>query len=104
MTCLDPQYRIVIQCLNSVYILSEHEIVKPKLRMLKELTDGNDYNINDTQSDIIEELTHAETDAIVLNESANKPDKPNQMLGNNQNEDVTQTYVQIKTSPNRLKN
>ena len=36
-------------------------------------------DINDTQSDIIEELIHVETDTIVLNESASKPDKPNQM-------------------------
>ena len=50
LTCLDPQYGIV-QCQNIVYVLNEHEIVQPKLRMLKELTDGNDYNINDSQSD-----------------------------------------------------
>ena len=59
--------------------------------MLKGLTDGNDYDINDTQSDIIEELIHVEPDVVVLNESASKPEQPNQMLGNNQSEDVTQT-------------
>ena len=53
---------------NIVYVLNEHEIVQPKLRMLKRLTDGNDSDINDTQSDIIEDLIHVETDAIVLNE------------------------------------
>ena len=67
MTSLESQYRIVIQCQNIVYILNEHEIVQPKLRMLKRLTDGNDFDINDTQSDITEELIHVETDAIVLN-------------------------------------
>ena len=51
--------------------------------MLKELTDGNDYNINDSQSDIIEELIHVETDAIMLNESACKLGQPDQTLGNN---------------------
>ena len=43
MTCLDPQYRIVIQCQNIVSVLNEHEIVQSKLRMLKGLTDENDY-------------------------------------------------------------
>ena len=61
LTCLDPQYRIVIQCQNIVYVLNEHEIVQPKLRMLKELTDGNDYNVNDSQSDIFVELIHVES-------------------------------------------
>ena len=60
-------------------------------------------NINDTQSDIIEELIHVETDAIVLHESVSKPDKPNQMLGNDQNEDVTQTKVQFEPSPHSLR-
>ena len=74
MTCLDPQYRIVIQCQNIVYVLNEHEIVQPKLKMSKELTDGNDYDIYDTQSDITEELIHLETDVIMLNESGSKPE------------------------------
>ena len=82
-TCLDPQYRIVIQCQNTIYVLNDHEIVQPKLRMLKGLTDGNDYDINDTQSDIIVELIHIDTDATVFNENACKPENPNQMLGNN---------------------
>ena len=84
MTCLDPQYRNVIQCQNIVYVLNEHEILQPKLRMLKGLRDGNDYDINDTRNDIIEELIHKETDAIVINE------------------DVTQTKVQIEPSPHSL--
>ena len=71
--------------------------------MLKGLTDGNDSDINDTQSDIIEELINVETDAIVINESGSKSDKPHQMLGNNQNEDMTQTKVQIEPSPHCLR-
>ena len=43
----------MMQCQNIVYVLNEHEIVQPKFRVLKGLTDRNDYNINDTQSDII---------------------------------------------------
>ena len=65
LTCLDPQYRIVIQCQKIVYVLNGDEIVQPKLRVLKELLDRNEYNINDSQSDIIEELIHIETDAIM---------------------------------------
>ena len=49
LTCLDPQYRIVIQCQNIVYVLNGHEIVQPKLIVLKELTDRNKYNINDSK-------------------------------------------------------
>ena len=48
LTCLDPQYRIVIKCQNIVYVLNGHEIVQPKLRVLKELTGRNEYNINDS--------------------------------------------------------
>ena len=103
ITSLDPQYTIVIQCQNIVYALNEQEIVQPKLRMLKGLTNGNDYDINDTQNDIIEELIHVETDAIVLNKSASKPDKPNHLLQNNQNEDVTHTKVNIEPSPHSLR-
>ena len=66
LTCLDPQYRIVIQCQNIVYVLNGHEIVQPKLRVLKELTDRTKDNINDSQSDIVEELIHVQTDAIML--------------------------------------
>ena len=53
VTCLDQKYRIVIQCQNIVYVLNEHEVAKPKLRMFEGLTDRNDYDINDTQCDII---------------------------------------------------
>ena len=37
LTCIDPQYRIVIQCQNLVYVLNGHETVQPKLRVLKEI-------------------------------------------------------------------
>ena len=43
------------------------ELYNQKPRMLKELTDGNDYNINDSQSDITEELILVETYVIMLN-------------------------------------
>ena len=49
LSCLDPQYRIVIQCHNIVHVLNEHE------KVLKELTDSTECNINDSHNDIIEE-------------------------------------------------
>ena len=63
--------------------------------MLNEVTDGNDYDINDTQGDIIEELIHVETDEIVLNKSASQLEKPNQMLENNQNKVVNQKKFRL---------
>ena len=48
----------MIQCQNIVYVLNGHESVQPKLRVLKELTDRTECNINDSQSDIVEELIH----------------------------------------------
>ena len=62
LTCLDPQYSQ-----NIVYVSNGHEMVQPKLRVLKELTNRTEYNINDSQSDIVEELIHVQTDAIMLN-------------------------------------
>ena len=103
MTCYDPKYRIVIQYQNIVYVLSEHEIEQPKLRVLERLPDRNHYNINDTQSDIIEELIQVETDEIVLNESVTQPEKLNQMLENNPNENVNQTIVDTDHSPHTLR-
>ena len=105
LTCLDPQYRIVIQCQNIVYILNGHEIVQPKLRVLKELTDRTEYNINDSQSDIVEELIHVETDAIMLSEGACKSAESDQIINNiqNQNENMTQTEVQIESGPQSLR-
>ena len=44
--CLDPQYRIVIQCQNTVHVLNEHE------KVLKELTDSTECNINDSHNDM----------------------------------------------------
>ena len=38
LACLDPQYRIVIQCQNIVHVLNEHE------KVLKELTDSTEYS------------------------------------------------------------
>ena len=43
-----------------------------KLRILKELTDRSECNINDSQSDIVEELIHVQTAAMLLNEGACK--------------------------------
>ena len=105
LTCLDPRYKIVIQCQNIFYVLNEHEIVIPKLIVLKESTDRNGYNINDSQSNIVEELIHVETDAIMLNEDACKSGQPDQKLGNgqNKNENMTQREVQIKPSPHSLR-
>ena len=53
--CLDPKYRIV-KCQIIVCVLNEHEIEQPKFRVLERLTDGNDHDNNDTQSNIIEDL------------------------------------------------
>ena len=89
---------------NIVYVLNEYGIIQSKPRMLTELTDGNYYNINDSQSDIIEELIHVETEAIMLNESACKSGQPDQILENNQNqnENMTQTKAHIEPSPHSL--
>ena len=72
---------------------------------MKELTDRNEYNINDSQSGSVEELIHVQTDAIMLNEGACKSGQPNQKLGNsqNQNEHVTKTEVQIEPGPHSLR-
>ena len=72
LACLDPQYRIAIQSQNTVYVLNEHENVQPKVRVLKELTDSTECNINDSQNNIIEELIHVQTDAILLDKGACK--------------------------------
>ena len=101
LTCLDPKYQIVIQCHNIVYVLNGHghEIVQPKLRVLNELTDRTGYDINDSQSVIVEELIHVQTDAIMLTEGACKSGQSDQ----NQNENMTQTEVQIESGPQSLR-
>ena len=53
MACLDLKYGIVIQYQNIISVLKEHEIILPKFRVLNEVTDGNDYDIDDIQGDII---------------------------------------------------
>ena len=105
LTCLDPQHKIVIQCQNIVYVLNRHEIEKPNLRVLKDLTDGTEYNINDPQSDIVEELIHVQTDAIMLNEGACKSRQSDQIIKNSQsqNENMTQTEAQIESGPQSLR-
>ena len=67
LACLDPQYRIVIQCWNIVHVLNEHE------KVLGELTDSTECNINDSHDDIIEELVQADTIASVSNKDACGP-------------------------------
>ena len=105
LACFDPQYRIVIQCQNIVYILNGHENVQPKLRVLEELTDTTECNINDSQSDIIEESIHVQTDAILLNKGACKSGQSDQIIDNGQNqyENMTQTEVQIESGPQSLR-
>ena len=100
LTCLDPQYRIVIQFQNIVHVLNGRDILQPKLRVLKELTYRTEFNINNSQSDIVE-LIHVQTDAIMLNESACKSGQLDQLIKNsqNQNENMTQTEVQIEPGP-----
>ena len=99
LACLDPQYRIVIQCQNIVYVLYEHENV------LKELTNSTECNINDSQNDIIEELTHVQTDAKLLNGGACKSVPSDQKVNNdqNQNENITQIEVQIESGSQSLR-
>ena len=75
----------MIQCQNIVYVLNGNESVQPKLGVLKKLTDRNKYNINDSQGDIVEELIHVQTDAIILNVGASKAGQPDQILNNSQN-------------------
>ena len=47
---------------------------------MKELTHRNEYNINDSQSDIVEELIHVEIDAIMLNEDAVNQDQTKYLI------------------------
>ena len=106
MTCLDPQYRIVVQCQNIVYVFNEHKIVQPKLRNLEILTNGNDHDKNGTQSDIIEEVTQVETVEIVLNESTIQPvtsEEINPMIGSNQIEIFKHTRVNIEPGLSSLR-
>ena len=105
LVCLDPQYRIVIQCQNIVHVLNEHENVQPKVRVLKELTDSTECNINDSQNDSIEELIHVQPDAILLNEGDCKSRHSDQIIDNcqDQNENVTQTVVQVESGPQSIR-
>ena len=95
----------MIQCQNIVYVLNEHGNVQPKVRVLKELTDSTVCSINDSQNDIIEELIHVQTDAILLNEGTCKSEPSDQKVdnGQNQNENMTQTEVQIESGPQNLR-
>ena len=99
LACLDPQYRIVIQCQNIVHVLNEHE------KVLKELTDSTECNTNDSHNDIIEELIHVQTDAILSNEVACKSVPSDQKVDNdqNQNKNMTQIEVQIESDPQSLR-
>ena len=80
---------------NIVYVLNEHE------KVLKELTDSTECDIHDSYNDIIEELIHVHTDAILSNEGACKSVPSDQKVDNdqNQNKNMTQTEVQIELVP-----
>ena len=95
----------MIQCQNIVYVLNGHAIVQPKFRVLKDLTDRNECNINESQSDIIEELIHGQTDTIRLNKGVCKSGQSDQLINNsqNQNENMTQTEVPIESGPQSLR-
>ena len=82
-----------------------HESVQSKLRVLKELTDRTECNINDSQRDTVEELIHVQTDAILLNEGACKSGQSDQIINNdqNKNENMTQTEVQIESGHQSLR-
>ena len=62
------------------YVSNEHENVQSKVRVLKEITDSTECNINDSQNDIIKELIHVQTDAILLKEGACKSEPSDQKL------------------------
>ena len=96
LACLDPQYRIVIQCQNTVHVLNEHE------KVLKELTDSTECNINDSHNDIIEELVQTDTIASVSNKDACKSVSSDQKV-ENQDENMTQIEVQIESGPQSLR-
>ena len=91
----------MIQCQNIVYVLNQHghEIVQPKLRVLNELTNRTENDIKYSQSDIVEELINVQTDAIMLTEGACKSGQSDQ----DQNENMTQTEVQIESGPQSLR-
>ena len=99
LACLDPQYRIVIQCQNIVHVLNEHE------KVLKELTDSTECNINDSQNDIIEELVQTDNIASVSNKDACKSVSSDQQVDNDQiqDENMTQIEVQIESGPQSLR-
>ena len=80
LACLDPQYRIVIQCQKIVHVLNEHD------KVLKELTYSIECNINYSHNDIIEELIHVQTDAILSNKGACKSVPSDQKVNNDQNQ------------------
>ena len=86
-------------------MLNEHENVQPKVRVLKELTDSTECNINDSQNDIIEELIHVQPNAILLNEGVCKSGQSDQIIenGQNQNKNMTQTEIRIASGPQSLK-
>ena len=69
-----------------LYVLNECEIVQPKLKVLKELRDRTECSINDSQSDIVEELIHVQTDVIMLNEGACESGQSDQIFNNSQNQ------------------
>ena len=96
LACLDPQYRIVIQCQNIVHVLNEHE------KVLKELTESTECNINDSHNDIIEELIQIDTNASVSNKDACKSVSSDQKV-ENQDENMTQIEVQIESGPQSLR-
>ena len=96
LACLDPQYRIVIQCQNIVYVLNEHE------KVLKELTESTECNINDSHNDIIEELVQTDNIASVSNKDACKSVSSDQNV-KNQDENITQIEVQIESGPQSLR-
>ena len=67
---------------------------------MKELTDSTECNINDSHNDIVEELIHVQTDAILLNECACKSVHSDQNdNGQNQNENMTQTESRLNLVP-----
>ena len=89
----------MIQCQNIVHVLNEHE------KVLKELTESTECNINDSHNNIIEELIQIDNIASVSNKDACKSVSSDQQVDNDhiQDENMTQIEVQIESGPQGLR-
>ena len=66
MTCLDPKYRIMVQCQKNVNVLNVYKELLPKLGNIEML--ANEHDERETGNDVLEELLQVETKKTVLND------------------------------------